>query len=86
MNIFIICKTQVSTRTIINLYKTYPDIFKYTEGFETLDDSIIQYLNDLDVEDKGEKFKQYIPGEPWPGWWWFEVHKATVEELMEHFK
>lgn len=39
-----------------------------------------------DIEDKGEKFKQYIPGEPWPGWWWFEVHKATVEELIEHFK
>lgn len=39
-----------------------------------------------DVEDKGEKFKQYIPGEPWPGWWWFEVHKASVKELIEHFK
>jgi hypothetical protein len=38
-----------------------------------------------DNEDKGEKFKQYIPGEHWPGWWWFEVHKATVEELIEHF-
>ena len=32
------------------------------------------------------KFKQYIPGEPWQDWWWFEVHKATVEELIEHFK
>ena len=32
------------------------------------------------------KFKQYIPGEPWEEWWWFEVHKATVEELIEHFK
>lgn len=31
------------------------------------------------------KFKQYIPGEPWEEWWWFEVHKATVEELIEHF-
>lgn len=39
-----------------------------------------------DIEDEGEKFKQYIPGEPWQGWWWFEVHKATVEELIEHFK
>lgn len=39
-----------------------------------------------DNEDEGEKFKQYIPGEPWQGWWWFEVHKATVEELIEHFK
>lgn len=60
MNIFIICKTQVSTRTIINLYKTYPDIFKYTEGFETLDDSIIQYLNDLDVDHQDAKFKANI--------------------------
>lgn len=32
------------------------------------------------------KFKQYIPGEPWQDWWWFEVHKATIEELIEHFK
>jgi hypothetical protein len=32
------------------------------------------------------KFKQYIPGEPWEEWWWFEVHKASVEELIEHFK
>lgn len=39
-----------------------------------------------DENDKGDKFKQYIPGESWLGWWWFEVHKATVEELIEHFK
>ena len=32
------------------------------------------------------KFKQYITEEPWEEWWWFEVHKATVEELIEHFK
>lgn len=32
------------------------------------------------------KFKQYIPNEPWEEWWWFEVHKATVEELINHFK
>lgn len=32
------------------------------------------------------RFKQYIPGEPWEEWWWFEVHKATVKELIEHFK
>lgn len=32
------------------------------------------------------RFKQYIPGEHWEEWWWFEVHKATVEELIEHFK
>lgn len=39
-----------------------------------------------DTEDAGEKFKQYIPGEPWQDWWWFEVHKASVKELIEHFK
>lgn len=39
-----------------------------------------------DNENEGEKFKQYIPGEPWQDWWWFEVHKATVNELLEHFK
>lgn len=39
-----------------------------------------------DENDKGYKFKQYIPSEPWEEWWWFEVHKATVEELIEHFK
>lgn len=38
-----------------------------------------------DTEDGGEKFKQYIPGEHWEEWWWFEVHKATVEELIQHF-
>lgn len=38
-----------------------------------------------DIEDKGEKFKQYIPEEPWQDWWWFEVHKATPKELIEHF-
>lgn len=31
------------------------------------------------------RFKQYIPGEHWEGWWWFEVHKATVDELIEYF-
>lgn len=39
-----------------------------------------------DDEDVGEKFKQYIPGEHWEEWWWFEVHKASVNELLEHFK
>jgi hypothetical protein len=39
-----------------------------------------------DENDKGDKFKQYIPGKPWQDWWWFEVHKATVEELIDHFK
>lgn len=38
-----------------------------------------------DIEDEGEKFKQYIPGEPWQDWWWFEVHKATPAELIEYF-
>lgn len=32
------------------------------------------------------KFKQYISGEPWQEWWWFEVHKATPKELIEYFK
>ena len=31
------------------------------------------------------KFKQYISGEHWEEWWWFEVHKASVEELIEYF-
>lgn len=39
-----------------------------------------------DENDKGDKFKQYIPGEHWMFWWWFEVHKASVNELLEHFK
>lgn len=38
-----------------------------------------------DKNDKGDKFKQYIPGEPWQDWWWFEVHKATPAELIEYF-
>ena len=38
-----------------------------------------------DIEDEGEKFKQYIPDKPWQEWWWFEVHKASVEEIIEHF-
>jgi hypothetical protein len=40
------------------------------------DDDVVAY----------NKFKQYIPGEQWEEWWWFEVHKATVNELLEHFK
>ena len=36
--------------------------------------------------DLEESWKQYIPGEYWEEWWWFEVRKATVEELIEHFK
>lgn len=60
MNIFIICRTQASTKTIIYLYKTYPDVFKYTEGFEVLNDNIIQYLNDLDDDHQDAKFKANI--------------------------
>ena len=33
-----------------------------------------------------ESWKQYIPDEHWEEWWWFEVRKATVEEIIEHFK
>ena len=33
-----------------------------------------------------ESWKQYIPGEHWEEWWWFEVRKATIEELIKHFK
>jgi hypothetical protein len=39
-----------------------------------------------DENDEGDKFKQYIPGESWQDWWWFEVHKATVNELLKYFK
>jgi hypothetical protein len=39
-----------------------------------------------DENDEGEKFKQYIPGESWQDWWWLEVHKATVNELLKYFK
>lgn len=60
MDIFIICRTQASTRTIINLYKTHPDTFKYTEGFEILDNSITQYLNNLDDGHQDAKFKANI--------------------------
>ena len=31
-------------------------------------------------------WRKYIPNEKWEEWWWFEVRKATVEELIEHFK
>ena len=33
-----------------------------------------------------ESWRKYIPNEKWEEWWWFEVRKATVEELIEHFK
>ena len=33
-----------------------------------------------------ESWKQYIPDGYWEEWWWFEVRKATVKELIEHFK
>ena len=31
-------------------------------------------------------WRKYIPNEKWEEWWWFEVRKATIEELIEHFK
>lgn len=39
-----------------------------------------------DKEDKGDLWKQYMPGENWEEWWNFETHKATVKEIIEHFK
>lgn len=32
-----------------------------------------------------ESWKQYIPGEHWQEWWWFEVKKATVQQLIDKF-
>ena len=37
-------------------------------------------------QEENDSWRQYIPGEHWEEWWWFEVRKATVEELIEHFK
>ena len=39
-----------------------------------------------DEVDEGDSWRQYIPGEKWQEWWWFEVKKATPEEIIEHFK
>ena len=36
--------------------------------------------------EENDSWRQYIPGEHWEEWWWFEVRKATVEELIEFFK
>ena len=36
--------------------------------------------------EENDSWRQYIPGEHWEEWWWFEVRKATIEELIEHFK
>ena len=33
-----------------------------------------------------DTWRKYIPNEKWEEWWWFEVRKATLEELIEHFK
>ena len=33
-----------------------------------------------------DAWRKYIPNEKWEDWWWFEVRKATVEEIIEHFK
>lgn len=33
-----------------------------------------------------DSWRQYIPGEHWEEWWWFEVRKATAEELIKFFK
>lgn len=33
-----------------------------------------------------DSWRKYIPNEKWEEWWWFEVRKATVEEIIEHFK
>ena len=36
-------------------------------------------------EGKGDRWKLYDNDSNWC-WWIFEVHKATVEELIDHFK
>ena len=36
--------------------------------------------------DEDGSWRQYIPGEHWEEWWWFEVRKATVDELINYFK
>ena len=36
-------------------------------------------------KDNSNKWKLYDNNPDW-SWWIFEVHKATVEELIEHFK
>ena len=36
--------------------------------------------------EENDSWRQYIPGEHWEEWWWFEVRKATVKEIVEHFK
>ena len=36
--------------------------------------------------EENDSWRQYIPGEHWEEWWWFEVRKATAEELIEYFK
>ena len=38
-----------------------------------------------DDEDEGDKWKLYDCNSNW-SWWIFEVHKATIKELIEHFK
>lgn len=38
-----------------------------------------------DDENEGYKWKLYDGNSNW-SWWIFEVHKATIEELIEHFK
>lgn len=30
--------------------------------------------------------RQYINDGSWQEWWWFEVRRATKEEIIEHFK
>lgn len=32
-----------------------------------------------------DSWRQYIPGEHWEEWWWFEVRKATADELIKYF-
>lgn len=39
-----------------------------------------------DYSEDDDGWKQYIPGEHWEEWWWFEVRKATVKEIIDHFK
>ena len=39
-----------------------------------------------DYSEGDDGWKQYIPGEHWEDWWWFEVRKATVKEIIDHFK
>lgn len=45
-----------------------------------------KWNNPEDYHDGEDGLRQFIDNDSWQEWWWFEVDKATVKDILKHFK